>query len=125
MTSREARKMLLERISTDKEFYKSLKRLDEGDGDEDQEDADADDDDDKKTVYYDDIDSSKTISGAISDIIGYASTDCLADIYTDKGEELIESDAEDRGAGINLDKYTRHEFSTCDATKEWMEWDSR
>ena len=41
--------MLLEQVSTDKEFYKSLKRLDEGDGDKGQEDAD-DDDDDKKAM---------------------------------------------------------------------------
>ena len=93
--------------------------MDEGDGDEDQEDND-----DEKAVCYDDIDSSKTINEAISDVIGCASADCLADIHADKGEELIESDAEDRGAGINLDKYIGSEFSTCDATGKWMEWDS-
>ena len=112
--------MLLERVSTDQEFYKSLKRLDEGDGDEDQEDID---DDDEKVVCHDDIDSSKTINEAISDVI--ASADCLVDPHADKGEELIESDAEDKGTGTNLDKYTGPEFSTCDATRKWMEWDSK
>lgn len=114
--------MLLEWVSTDHEFYKSLKRLDEGDGDEEQEGVH---DDEEKVVCYDDIDSSKTIDEAISDLIGYPSADCPADIYAEKGEELIESDAEDGGTGINLDKYTGPEFSTCDATGKWMEWNSR
>jgi hypothetical protein len=106
--------MLLEQVSTDQEFYKSLKRPDEGGGDEDQENID---DGNAKVVHYDDIDSSKTINEAISDIVGCASAD--------KGEELVESDAEDGGVGANLHSYTGTMFSTCDATKNWMKWDSR
>ena len=59
-------------------------------------------------------------------MISQAPADHLADIYADKEDELSdESDAEERGAGINLDKYTGQEFSTCGATQRWMEWNSK
>ena len=58
-------------------------------------------------------------------MIGSAPADHLADIYADKAEGLSESDAEDRGAGIDLYMYTGHEFSTRGATGKWMEWDSK
>ena len=45
----------------------------------------------------------KTINEAIQDIVTSAPANCLADIYADKEDELDDSDAEDRGAGINLD----------------------
>jgi hypothetical protein len=123
LTSKEAHHLLLERISTDQEFYKSLKGSDEG-GEEDQDDNDNDGD--NKTVHYDEIDSSKTINEAIADVIKRAPADCLADIYVDKDDGLSgESDAEDRGTGTNLDMYTGHEFSTRNATGGWMEWNSK
>ena len=64
--------MLLERISKDQKFYKSLKRLDKGDEDEDEDEdqkggidqevsGDGDGD-----VHYDEIDSSQTIHEAIA-----------------------------------------------------------
>ena len=76
-------------------------------------------------VCYDEVDSSKTIGETIADVIGSAPADCLADIYADKGERLSESDTEDRGVGMNLDTYTGHEFPTCGATGQWMNWDSK
>lgn len=128
LTSREARKLLFERVSTDKEFYKSLQRSDEGDEDED-EDQDQEDGDESgngKIVCYDGVDSSKTIHEAIAEIIEQVPADHLADIYADKEDrQSSESDAEDRGVGTNLDNYIEHEFSTCDATQRWMEWDSK
>jgi hypothetical protein len=52
--------------------------------------------------------------------------DHLVDIYVNKEDELSgESDAEDRGVGANLDKYTGDKFSTCDATQRWMKWNSK
>ena len=64
----------------------------------------------------------KTINEAIQDIVTSAPANCLADIYADKEDELDDSDAEDRGAGINLDPYIMGAFSTTDATRRWMEW---
>ena len=74
-------------------------------------------------IYHDDIDSSKTISEAVQDIIERTPADSLADIYVDEGDGLSNSDAEDRGTGANLSDYLRKNFSVRDATKKWMEWD--
>lgn len=116
--------MLLERIAKDPEFYKSLNRMDEGGEEEDQESDDENGGDGK--VCYDEIDSSKTIDEAVTEIIKSNPADSLADIYADKDDgSLSESDAEDRGAGTNLDIYIGSEFSTCNATKGWMEWNSK
>jgi hypothetical protein len=121
LASKEARKLLLERISKDTEFFNSLKVSDEGE----QEDQD-DDDDDNGMVSYDEIDSSKTINAAITDIIKRTPADCLVDIYADEDDGLSsESDTEDKGTGANLDMYTGHEFSTQNATGRWMEWNSK
>ena len=124
MTSKEAHQLLLERVSADSEFYKSLKRLDEGE----EEDQGGDDDGtgDKEMVCYDEIDSSKTINEVIKDVIDRTPADRLADIYADDDSGLLsESDTEDRRAGTNLDMYIGHEFSTHNATDGWMEWDSK
>ena len=48
-------------------------------------------------IYHDDIDSSKTISEAVQDIIERTPADSLANIYVDEGDGLGNSDAEDRG----------------------------
>jgi len=74
-------------------------------------------------ICYDEIDSSKTLKGAIQDMIESAPADCLGDIYADKGDRLSDSDADDRGAGINLDTYIRKDFLVKDATRLWMQWD--
>ena len=133
MTSKEAHQLLLKQVSTDQEFYKSLKRLDEGEEDQD-DDGDGGDDDDSgggdKMVYYDGIDSSKTVDEVIKDTIKCTPADSLAAIYVDDNSVLLsKSDAEDRGAGTNLDMYLDMyigpEFSTCNATGGWMEWDSK
>ena len=59
-------------------------------------------------------------------MIKQAPAGSLADIYADKEDRLSDgSDAENRGAGTNLDRYTGHEFSTCDATQGWIEWNSK
>jgi len=110
--------VLFEQVGTDQEFYKSLKRGDDGDAEADQGDIDNDD----GVVCYDEIDSSKTVNEAIQDIIESAPADCLVDIYADKEGGLNESDAEDRGSGANLDIDTGN-FSMRDATRRWMEWD--
>ena len=106
----------------------------------DEEDQDDDDDNDNDGVNCDEIDSSKTVDEAIADIIDSSKTvdeaiadiidctpaDCLADIYVDgEAEALSELDAEDRGAGINLDMWVEHPFSNCNATRRWMEWNGK
>jgi hypothetical protein len=122
LVSIEARELLLERINTDTIFFKSLKMPDEGD----EEDQDDDDDNDNGGVNCDEIDSSKTVDEAIADIIDCTPADCLADIYADEEVEASsESDAEDRGAGINLDMWVEHPFSDCNATRRWMEWNGK
>ena len=128
LTSWEAHELLLERVNTDQKFYKSLKRLDEGDGDEDEDqDSDGDDSGNGETVCYDEIDISKTIHEAIRDVVKQVPADHLVDIYGDKEDRLSDkSDADEgRGMGTNLDKYTGYEFSTCDAVERWMEWNSK
>ena len=60
LTSKEARQLLLERISEDSEFYKTLKRSDIGEEEEDQENDGYGGDD--GMVCYDEIDSSKTVN---------------------------------------------------------------
>ena len=124
MASKEAHQLLLERVSTDQKFYKSLRRSDKGV--EEDQDNNSDNDSDDMVVCYDEIDSSKTIDAAIADVFECTPADCLADIYADEGDRLSdESDTEDRGTGANLDIYTGHEFSTHNATGGWMEWDSK
>ena len=77
-------------------------------------------------VYYDEINSSQTIHEAIAGVVIQAPANQLADIYADrKDQESDESDAEDRGAGVNLDKYSIHPFATCDATQRWMDWNAK
>ena len=128
MTSKEAHQLLLEKISTDQGFYKSLKRLDKGDQDQNSRDIDqeASGNDDEGNVYYDEINSSQTIHEAIAGVVIQALANQLADIYADrKDQESDESDAEDRGAGVNLDKYAIHPFATCDATQRWMDWNAK
>jgi len=125
LTSKEARHLLSEWISTDQEFYQSLKRSDQG---EDQDDTDSDDNDGNNNgmVDHDEIDSSKTIDTAITEIIERTPANSLADIYGGEDDGLLgESDVEDRGTGTNLDRYIGHEFSTCNATGGWMEWNSK
>ena len=124
MTSKEARQLLLERISEDSEFYKTLKRSDTGEEEEDQENDGYGGDD--GMVCYDEIDSSKTVNAAISDILRCTPADSLAEIYADDDVGVSsESDTEGRGTGDNLDMYIGAEFSTCDATEGWMEWNSK
>ena len=54
-----------------------------------------------------------------------APASCLVDIYADRGNWVSdESDAEDRGTGVNLDKYAVHPFATRDATQRWMQWNA-
>jgi hypothetical protein len=118
LTSREARRLLFERISTDPEFYKSLKRADGGDEETDQGDTDGN----GGGVYYDEIDSSKTINEAVQDVVERVPADSLADLYADKKDDSDASDTEDRGSGFNLDIYIRKDFLIKDATKMWMEW---
>ena len=92
----------------------------------DEEDQDDDDDNNNDGVNCDEIDSSKTVDEAIADIIDCTPADCLADIYVDgEAEALSELDAEDRGAGINLDMWVEHPFSVCNATRRWMEWNGK
>jgi hypothetical protein len=123
LTSKEARKLLFDKISTDREFYQSLSRQDEGDED-DQEGADNGGD--GGTISYDEVDSSETIHEAIENVIRRAPASSLAEIYGDQGDELLgESDTEEGGVGINLDLYTSHAFSTRDATRRWTEWNSK
>ena len=126
LTSQEARKLLLERVSTDQEFYKSLKRPDEGDRNEDEDQDDGGDSGNGEIVCYDEIDTSETIHEAIADVVKQLPADNLVNIYADKENRSSgESDAEDRGVGTNLDKYTGHEFSTRNAVERWMEWNSK
>ena len=107
--------------------------MDEGEEEDQDDDGDGGDDDDSggdKMVYYDGIDSSKTVDEVIKDTIKRTPADSLAAIYVDDDSGLLsESDAEDRGAGTNLDMYLDMyigpEFSTCNATGGWMEWDSK
>lgn len=120
MTSREARKLLLERISTDKEFYQSLSREDSGDEETDEEDVDGGG---SGEVGYDEIDSSKAVKEEVQDVVESAPANSLADIYKDKEDSPEESDAEDRGSGFNLAIYIKKYFLFKDATKKWMEWD--
>jgi len=123
LTSKEARKLLFQRISEDQKFYKSLNRFDPGE-EEDQDNDDANGD--NQVVHYDEIDSSKTIDAAIEDVLKRTPTGCLAEIYADIDDgSPSESDSEDRGTGNNLDIYTGVEFSTCNATEGWMEWNSK
>ena len=122
LTSKEARKHLLKRISEDQKFYKSLDRFDPGEEDQD----DGDTDGDNQVVHYDEVDSSKTIDAAIKDVLRCTPTGSLTEIYADDNSGLSsESDSENRGTGANLDMYTGAEFSTCNATEGWMEWDSK
>ena len=74
-------------------------------------------------IYHNGIDSSKTISEAVQDIVERTPADSLADTYADEGDGLSDLDAEDRGTGANLSDYLRKNFSLRDATKKWMEWD--
>jgi hypothetical protein len=113
----------MDQIGTNPEFYKNIKGSDEGEKeDEDENNNDSD----HGIVHYDEVNSSTTIDAVIADIIGRDPVDCLADIYADKDDGLSnESDVEDRGTGSNLDMYTGHEFSTCNATEGWMEWNSK
>ena len=104
--------------------------MDKGDGDEDQQDGDvgqeASGDGGREIVCYDGVDSSKTIDEAIAGVVMQTPANHLADIYADRRDWVSDdSDAEDRGAGINLDKYALHPFATCDATQKWMEWNSK
>jgi hypothetical protein len=125
LTSKEARQLLLERIGTDKEFYRSLKGEDKGEEEEDNDD-DNEDDSDNGVIHYDEIDSSKTIDAVIADVIKCTPADCLADIYADEDSgSSSESDAEDKGTGANLDMYTENKLSANNATGRWMEWDSK
>ena len=108
----------------------SLKGLDNGDEDEDQEggavDQEASGNGNGGIVHYDEIDSSQTIQEAIAEVVAQAPANHLADIYADREKwESDESDAEDKGAGTNLENYALHPFATCDATQRWMEWDSK
>ena len=126
MTSKESQRLLLERVGTDNEFFRSLGKPDSG-GETDDQCGGGDggeDDGDEKMVYYDDIDTSKTINEAVQDIIGSVSAGCLVDdVHADKEDNSDESDAEDRGTGANLDIYIKSNFLVKDATKKWMEWD--
>ena len=120
LTSKEGRELLLKRISEDKNFYQSLGRFDPGVEEDQDHDSTGGGD---EMVYYDEIDSSKTIDAVIGDVLKQTPAGSLAEIYTnDDGRLSDESDAEYRGTGANLDKYTGTEFSTCDATGGWMEW---
>ena len=124
LASKEARQLLLEWISGDREFYKSLNRS--GEGEEEDQDDDGDDNSNNEMVPYDEIDSSKTIDEAITDVLNRTPPSSLADIYADEDDRLLnESDTEDRGTGANLNKYTVHDFSTRNATGGWMEWNSK
>ena len=103
MTSKEAHQLLLEQISTNQGFYKSLKRLDKGDQDQKGRDIDqeAGGNGDGGNVYYDEINSSQTIHEAIAGVVIQAPANQLADVYADRNDqESDESDAEDRGAGL-------------------------
>jgi hypothetical protein len=122
LASKEARHLLLERISTDKEFYKSLNGSDKG-GEEEDNSGDTDNDSDDEMVHYDEIDSSETIDATVADIIKRSPADCLSDIYADKdSRSSSDSDAEDRGTGANLDMYTGDKPPTHNASGGWMEW---
>ena len=123
LTSKEGRALLLKRISEDREFYQSLERFDPGE--EEDQDTNATGGD-NGIVWYDDIDSSKTIDAVIGEVLKRNPAYSLAEVYADgDGGLSSESDAEDRGTGGNLDKYTGAEFSTCNATGEWMGWNSK
>ena len=123
MTSKEAQKLLLKRISEDQKFYQSLNRFNPGE-EEGQDDDDTDGD--NQVIHYDEVDSSKTIDAAIADVLRRTPAGCLTEIYADDVSELLsESDSEDRGTGTNLDKYTGDNFSTRNATRGWMEWNSK
>lgn len=119
LTSKKTQKLLFERIGTNQKFFQSLKRIDDGEAEVDQADAD----DEEGIICYDEIDSSKTVDEAIQDIVESAPADSLADIYGGKEVDLNDSDAEDKGVGINLDMYISN-FSTRDATRRWMAWDN-
>ena len=128
MTSKEARQLLLERISTDKEFYRSLKGKDKGEEEENngQDDGDERDGGDDRTVYYDETDSSKTVGEAVADVIKCTPAESLGAIYADEDSgSSSESDTEDRGVGANLDMYTGEKFSSQDTPGGWMEWNSK
>ena len=121
LTSKEALKLLLQRVGEDPKFYQSLSRFNPGEEDKDDDDTDED----NQVVQYDEIDSSKTIDAAIEDVLRLIPAGSLAEIYADDSELLSESDSEDRGTGANLDMYTGAESSTCNATGRWMEWNSK
>ena len=77
-------------------------------------------------VYYDEINSFQTIHEVIAGVVIQAPANQLADICADrKDQESDAEDAEDRGAGVNLDKYAIHPFATCDATQRWMGWNAK
>ena len=104
--------------------------MDKGDEDEDQEGRDVDQEasgnGNGKIIHYDEVESSQTIQEAIAEVVAQTPANHLADIYADRTNwQSDESDAEDRGGGINLDKYAVHPFATCDATQKWMEWDGK
>ena len=123
LTSKETHWLLLEQISTDQEFYKSLKVSDRG---EEEDHENNDDNSNDGVVQYDGIDSSNTIDSVIGDILRCTPAGSLAEIYADEDDELLsESDTEDRGTGVNLDMYIGHEFLTHNATRGWMDWNSK
>lgn len=67
-----------------------------------------------------------TIDAATADVLSRTPAGCLAEIYADDNSGLSsESDSEDRGTGTNLDMYTGVKFSTYNATRGWMEWNSK
>ena len=111
------------------EFYKSLKGSDQVEGKEENNNehgSDKGNDGDNEMVYYDEIDSSKTVDATVADIIKRTPADCLADIYADEDSgSSSESDAEGRGIGINLDMYTRDKPPAHNPTGGWMEWNSK
>jgi hypothetical protein len=125
LASKETCQLLLERIGTDKEFYKSLNGLEKGEEEEDNDGDNGNDSDDER-VHYDEIDSSETIDATVADIIKRTPADCLADIYADEGDGSSSgSDAEDRGTGVNLDMYTGDNSPTDNDRGGWMEWNSK
>ena len=118
LTSGQARAALVERIKASPEFAKSLQRpetmrVEEG------EEIDEHDSMSKDAVPYDEIDSSRTIGEEVEALILQEPNHLPMD-QIDAG-----SDHDDvHIIGINVDRYTGHEFSSCTATSGWMEWDA-
>jgi hypothetical protein len=109
LTSEEAKKALSEQMKNSKGFADTLSQL-EPIGTED--DDEVTDNHSGGTVEEDEIDSSKTLSEEIVDLMAAGMADGPSD-----GDEVC--------VGTNLEQYIGYEFSSRTATNAWMQWNSK